>query len=64
MKEQMGEYAKRSQQIARDTYTAMISLSQVPKHEEHNTPVLYRTPMEAMALKATADTMINVGVYN
>lgn len=63
-KEQMWEYAKRAQQIARDTYTCMISLSQTPKSEEVNVPVLYRSPMEAMALKAAADTMINVWIYN
>ena len=63
MKEKMGNYAKRVQQIARDTYTAMISLSQIPKSEEHDKPVVYRSPMEAMALKSASDTMINVWIY-
>lgn len=63
MKEKMDYYAREIQQIAQDTYTATISLSQVSKSESLNTPVIFRTPKEAWALMEASDTFINVWTY-
>lgn len=63
LKEKMEHYSKAMQHLSKKHYFAPITLSQIPKHEENEVPVLYRTPMESNSLKQASDTMINVGIY-